>query len=624
MKQPYRTSGWDPSVFEDNTDEYGVTASGSTPAVQQNSCHILLQLVKDGDFASALRVKADLEKLGVTIERNTLYMSVAVQHLARPPEQPAAAISAFNAWAELVPTLDALHGPEYSTFLSSPIFTKRADATTMRHAIVAAYLGYSSKIALTLVPHIIRSFPVKIGKTFMEVFAAADLAYRQQHRRHPAQEHRKFFKSWYALAIRTHCLGNRPEAGCMLLREAKARHYAIRTSTYRFLLKHLRASGDAANAAWVAEDLKMQDRQLTFPANLSVEGRHLLYDRLRRTLRAGHLPSRVQVYTFIQLCAESKDTNLANRLIKEVHGYPDYSVAVNCWVSAEMAYYFNNNAEFAALCVYREYFNSAGIPKAIEILLSQHDFSRLPVYLTNRPTPTARVWPNARVTLLFWRMLLSVLQPYMYKYAYREFISLFDAHICWANGSDPLSADSIRARHLIAKQRLPPRNAPNPFGMDHFRLFLHTFAKANDTLSLVAVIEKMRSYGWYPRRGDLEAITGCFARGGSPERLIPLLEELRRDAEKHAAAEDEFDDDRMVQNVPSHRPRATGMYRKAIAAFMATFRHADAAKMARHLRKKVGYTFGTHGRTDRTLGILYSELKAVSTHVISGSHKPAN
>lgn len=625
LKQPPRASGWDRSLFEETTDEYGQAAAEvDSTAEQQRPCYVLHQLVDAGDFVTAARVKAELESIGVIIQPDIRYMAAAVQALSVParkgPDLSSTSVSSFDGWAALVPVPEAVRDCKFfhsNTFAKLPSWK----ASTLRHAIVAAHMGYSSKIALHIVPWAMRWVTIGASRGFMQAFADADLAYREAKKSRASEENKKHFKSWYALAIRTRCTTNDTRSACTLLRDALNRDYDVPLLTLKILLTQLREKHDTKNASWVAKRYwTLKEKGTASPDTLSVEGRRLLYYQMRKALIRGHMPTRIRLYAFIHQCIHSGDPKLFHYLLRRIHNHPDYERAIRQWASAEMSYYLDSHKELAALYVFRQYFRPSSIPKAMVLMFHRLDYKSLPKYLTAREIPQpAAVWPNAQITGYLWPIFFKALRQDQIKYAYLEFESLFDAHTLLQSSRPSASPEKMKEALSLRRQgRIPPPGAPSPFELDNFRQFLHAIAKYNDTKLLVTVIKKMTALGWYPRRGDMSAITGCFARGGSPDRLIPLLEELRSDFEKHSASMVTSSGSATVRGVgeDAPRPAATAMYRNAVRSMMDVGRYAAAGKLARHLRRRIGYRFGANSKTDRTLGILYTELKRVSHSLI--------
>ena len=637
LKQPPRTSGWDRSLFEEVTDEYTqATTDVDSAAEYRKPCNALLELVDAGDFVAATRVKEELEKLGVAIQPHPRYISAAIYALSsagrsRKPDLSMSSLSSFDDWATLVPIPDALY--DYP-FLRSKVFTKlpRRIAATLLHAVVAARMGYSSKIALQVVPWAMRWTNVAAGRGFMQAFADADLHFRMARRSHTKSswENGKHFKSWYALAVRTRCISNDTKSACALLRDAFERGLDAPVFTLKMLLRKVRENHDVENIPWVTEKyLLLKEKETASLDALSVNSRYLLYYQMRKVLMRGRTPTRRRLYAFIRQCIESGDVKLFHHILKDVHKHSDYSRATRQWASAEISYYFDNHKDLAALYIFRQYFRPAGIPKAMIVMLNQLDFDGLPKYLTSRIIPQpAAAWPTAETTLLMWQLYFKALRQDQIKYAYLEFESLYDAHVLLKSSHSSAPPETVRQALILTKQgRVPPVDVPNPLGLDHFRQFLHTISKYNDTKLLVHVIQKMRSLGWHPRDGDLSAITDCFARGGSAEHLIPVLDELRADYAKHSAArtsQSAAAGQAEEARTSTPRPPATAMYRVAIKSMISVSRYATAGKLARYLHRRVGYRKGASEKTDRILNKVVRELNRVSTDVVCSGELTMN
>lgn len=567
---------------------------------------MLLEFIENKKFTYAFRLRGELEEAGISLPQDVRYMPI-VTHVASSHMRNERTAATFNSWASLIPT-----PPEVASlpFFQSAAFTKSEEsvALTMRYAITLAYLGYSSSIASAIVPHIVRRAPIKASTAFMEVFAAADLAYRRNARLASAERtNSSDFKRWYGLAVRTHCLCHRTKHACALLREAQSRGYAPALFTLQFLAAHLRKSGDLENGLWVGQEIRQAQKRSSIAP--STPPLHALYDRMQQAFARGHVPSQHAIQQFVDQALSVGSFKSMGKLLDWVGESSSFSKAINAVASAEMSYYLRQGRELEALYIFHTHFHPVATPKAIRTYLKQADFSNIPSHLTVRPTRLDRVYPEAKVTVLLWDLVVRAVRPEQLHILYREFITSLLVCRKWrAGGMDALLPRE--KRYLLEILRGPPPQSrfPNPYSMDHFRLFLRAHARFNHTLSVALIVKRMLRLGWHPKDGDLTVITGTFARGGSARRLASLLERLRKAAVARGGASE---GDRGVGT--------TRMYRPAISSMMATNRLRDAAYLARFLRRRVQYKMKTSKKTDRVIHILSAKLASVSLNIRSRS-----
>ena len=83
--QPYPTTGLDLSVFEDDTEDYGPHVPAVYPGfvAARSPCHVLVDLVRNGEMGDAERVSQELAEMGVPIQQNAVYQRAAVYTLRR-------------------------------------------------------------------------------------------------------------------------------------------------------------------------------------------------------------------------------------------------------------------------------------------------------------------------------------------------------------------------------------------------------------------------------------------------------------------------------------------------------------------------------------------------------------
>jgi len=289
----------------------------------------------------------------------------------------------------------------------------------------------------------------------------------------------------------------------------------------------------------------------------------------------------------------------------------------------EMAYYLRAGEEHAACQVFNELFHVTDLPRAVR--------SMLRIVARGRRNPNSRfmfqdkctdkkVWPNARVSFLFWRVLVKIMKPGEIGKVYAELNSRFTStreRLSFIRNpfQMPPGIERKKEKGLTDLSAQRPPDAPSPYSLIHFRLFLRAYARTNHTSGIINLVRRIGRLGWRPRHGYVMSIARAYARGGSSSRLAFLLDRLRRDAELYQMRRAQELVERARQD-PNHvgassrMPTHLGMYRSAIRAMIDHSRYADAARLARHLQRRLKYKLGSDELTDRVLMKLYAQLRS--------------
>ncbi|EKM58122.1 uncharacterized protein PHACADRAFT_252172 [Phanerochaete carnosa HHB-10118-sp] len=611
------SSGWDGSLFEDVSEDYTEQDAipAQSPSMPQNSSEALAQLIERGDFVAAIKVKKTLEKLGIPIQRDACYVAAAADVLYRylpGGKRPLAKrIYDFNSWATLVPASQAVQNDSY--FQSIAWTSSQAgSAAFQRSALKVAHMGLARKVARVVVAQIARQNPPHITIAFMSAFAAADRAATGNDRRNKVA-----FKRLYGLAIRTLCLRGLNRDAVKLLRDARNRGYRVNRFTLSFLSVHLRAASDPKQIQFVEKEIRVAEsvvRTSVAPSETSHEdpaplaSRHQLLHRLRTAIARGHLPSRYALNDFIRQCVRYQDHATYEELFYLFKTHRNRSEAINYWASVEIAYYLRVGEEHAACQVFTEFFRITDLPGTVRKMLRIVDRGgRHPLsHFTSKDAHSEKIWPDARVSFLFWRILVRIMQPGEIGKVYGELNSRFSsARERLSFFRNPLQVppgmERKRQKELADLATLRPANESFPYTHNHFLLFLRAYARINYVKGIVKVVRRLGRLGWRPRQGDIRSITQTYARGGSAKRVAPLLDRLGRDAERYKHSNE--------VGTSSRTSTHLGMYRAAIRAMMDNSRYADAGRLARHLQRRLKYKPGSDVRTDRLLNKLYGELR---------------
>ncbi|GJE85504.1 hypothetical protein PsYK624_015830 [Phanerochaete sordida] len=588
-QQKTPSSGWDNSLFEDVSEDYSPpeAAPSNLPEIPQNSSEALAQLVRDGEYSTALKVKKDLEQLGISIEQDACYLAAALRSIRRVPRSPVNVLTPrhihlFNAWAALVPATPAVRD---DPFFQYAVWTKGNPHVTalQRSALKAAHMGYATQVGPVVVPYLARYSSTRAITRFMVAFAAADRSATTSTR-----QHKQTFKRLYGIAVRSLCFRSQARAAYDLSRYAKRQGYTVNQFTLR-LLRSAVGTSYAEGARKLGRQLC--DTQKELKDMPFIASRPHLLRRFQKAIDKGHMPTRHALRDFIRQCIQHRDDEAYNRLFALFQEHPTRRpYALNYWASVEIDYHLREGSPDAAFQAFYEIFHIDDVPqsvrKALRMLMnSKHHPRRRPKAVKDK------IWPDSRVTVLFWRTLLPMLSPSQLGQAYSEFVSRFSsmaerrAYIRNPAQVPPGIARKME-KNLTDLSANRPADTPPPYTGHHFRLFLRAYAKLHNTKAIMKITRRAAGTKWRASRADVRVIAQTWANAGSGRRLMFLLERLRRDAmfERHTSAVDG--------------------YRDGIRFMMQNQRYKDAAVLAKQLVRRLKHK----AASDPLLRLLYARL----------------
>ncbi|KAG8704075.1 hypothetical protein FRC08_002471 [Ceratobasidium sp. 394] len=209
---------------------------------------LLVACVKQGDYATAISLRRDLDALHTPITRNAIYAEVA-HHLLDNPDQSNP--RAFLEWCKLVPNSDpwtkpAEIPPSMITILTRLLQNPEDIDTLCRFSTLAARKGMAKQVAIPAISHVARySTPETASKLLLDIIKAA--AQSVIHSR-PSTIPSKVVRSWNSTFIRALCLSGRVDAARQSLLALHSGERTVSPSAYRIVAEELEALGRTDDA----------------------------------------------------------------------------------------------------------------------------------------------------------------------------------------------------------------------------------------------------------------------------------------------------------------------------------------------------------------------------------------
>ncbi|KAG8747212.1 hypothetical protein FRC10_001828 [Ceratobasidium sp. 414] len=200
--------------------------------------------IKQGDYATAISLRRDLDALHTPITPNTIYAGVA-HHLLDNPDQSNP--HAFLEWCELVPSVSdpwakAAETPPSMMKILTRLLQNPEDINTLyQFSTLATRKGMAKQVAIPAISHVTRySTPETASKLLSDLTKAAiQSAAHSRSSTIPS----KVVRSWNSTFIRALCLSGRIDAARQSLIALHSSERTISPSAYRIVAEELEALG---------------------------------------------------------------------------------------------------------------------------------------------------------------------------------------------------------------------------------------------------------------------------------------------------------------------------------------------------------------------------------------------
>lgn len=555
---PYPATAPDTTLFEETTDEY-YAAEGDTQAhtglyslhaVADHPSTMLKNLVKEGNYADATRVHAELLEIGVEIPFHPVYHFAARQALLDPALSQRERLESFIKWWSLFPPWREVERPlrAIGSVLTDLL---RNDAVPdipliVRFALLAASKGYTRAVWRQVIPVIASYAPRDVLLHFLEEFHTAgrqfetlivhDSKASEGAARRVPHVNPSFI---YGLTLLELFRIGKTSVAFEVLQ--LARSYGIR---YDYILSFLREEADANVVATVISPCKAQLAQSSWletpakDANLpswkhpaspaqqpdtvaspslhpsqapaddaaastsesnEMQALVTITRSLKHALSSGTLPlSSESLQQVLAAYAAAGRSTLLRRLRVLAYRHDDI---VPSWALAEMINHDHRHRSlYTIMEEFETHFHLVGVPRGFTDALWKARGVRSSGPARARPQIHRKYFPTAKHTHLVWRVFLarargrSQVQRLYLQFledvaASRDIPALAVPHIASLPSWKPATDPAVFIRPI------PP---PSLFGVGHFSIFMTAFDRFDLPKVAARVIIDMYSLGFGP------------------------------------------------------------------------------------------------------------------------------
>ncbi|GBE83987.1 hypothetical protein SCP_0510460 [Sparassis crispa] len=597
-KQPYPSSPLDSSVFEDMNADYGYEAV-APPTPARRPCNLLVQLVKDQQYADVEQVYAELLEMGVEIRPSSVYYDMALRALEDPDKSPHARMMAFTKWWSLVPPI--MHRYRVNVTKVQEIILEQnpfPDPLLIAwFTVISASKGYAYLFGVRAVTLVVRYADPSFSSSFLYTLHQTtlqwlqSLAPRKRERYEPLYE--QLFQEWYAFAVRQHCMTGRVDAAVALLRDARSRNVNIDNFTYDFLKGKLRRRRDSINLLLVEQfqrtdvpsglnptvsrpplDLleepslyeldrtvsptpfdSVKDSSATWALRYwSFSGEKSLVSALRdlrHSMTNSRYPNPVTFAEFMDAYRASGRSVALGILRKQ--SYSNSFATASWWALSEMMYHYRRQEYALVLLAYAHHFHLVGIPawlsqhlSTLEKLAQDSRYGRrvIPLY----PVPQKH-WPMSQHTSLVWRAVVELTAETSgaLESLYQELLSQVAASQGAVTTGSLMKPEPLHSLPRVQDWSIPsadeyPAAIPPPTSFDdaHFNVFIRAFINKEGAgpARAIQVIDDMYRFGFKVSVHSLTPLVSAFAREGEQDRLKMLLSRMEESLPSETPAED--------------------------------------------------------------------------------------
>ncbi|TCD59973.1 hypothetical protein EIP91_010952 [Steccherinum ochraceum] len=650
-KQPYPHSGLNLSLFEDNLTEYGVSGVAYPEvAAARSPCHILAQLVREGNYHDAARVLADLVNIGVEIEPDFIYEEVARSALLttdhRVDVTSEQRVEDFVRWYSLIPP--ACHPAAkvehsfgnilHDVLSSSPVPDIRL---AVQFALISAAKGYTEAVAMRTVAFIVRYAPPSVSLNFLKRLEEADVHYLKTNRVQESEGFGRRYGDTLLTAVRVHCMAGRLDAAMAVMEHAIASRVRIKHFTRMYLLKYLQLAKEedmlsqAVGLIKVGKKTKQninfmlwEDQDAPELPEAPPEGAPLpvLLRYFKYSFAKGESVPTALLAKFLD---SYRDTGRIRGLValrNRAYRSSKRTQGIAQWALAEMLYHAARGNKREVLLAFAFHFHAVGIPiRATRFLIQlfkrphivaqgREDWATMEEIVGARYPVREAVWSSSHHTAIIWRIVVQDLVSVgEVDELYKELLAQIqiarnpdgvtkngqrlENPIVAAHDLNTLSEDT--GRQLAYTQPVP---APNQFDSAHFNVFLESYVSRKLVDRVTAVFEDMFRLGIPPSTETFTRVATGFARAGDVGKVDRLLTEMEASTETKIMSKVSAQKPQFIRPVPE-------TYSSVIRGLMHREMYDDATMIARRLYEKGGYVSGTNSAVDSVLEDLLAHLE---------------
>jgi pentatricopeptide repeat protein len=619
-KMPYPTTPVDHSIFEHESLEYTSAMEELNLSTERivSSVQVLLQMVGEGRYAAAEKLRAELVDIGVSIPPSNVYEKAA-RNALRPSfrEDP---LTTFTNWFSLIPEANVKLRKFRS--LRTQLFARdhipRIDII-MRFGLIAASKGHARHITPEVISVVVRHTEPAVSRQYLADFEKEAMRWTGSAIRGMKGMKRGtlLLKDMHSLAVRTQAIAGRLGDAVALIQAARNRGVNISGFTYGLLMRKLKRAGDE-QALRIVRELAPPHVQDTFDVPWTSASTDevvkftTLASRLR-TIRKAIKPNSCishphkSIADFIHDYRETTARETAISLLRK-RAFRCGRHSASDWVLAELHYHHSRNEFVQVLLVFRNYFHLLGVPADIVqfcIRTRVHNrkvgkgFSKVErthggFMSTTKCNWTPKLWPTPYHTALVWGALLWMNGYSTVDRLYRRLLSQAHQNPAMISAGDAESPGVPASDENIGLEQTPSHVIDGA----HFIPFLVAFTKRQQTEQAFQVMSDMVKLGIYPGVEHWTILAGFFARFGDARQALWILDRMEADEDK---ADTRSDSDTREPKLPAP---TLGTYTNIMKSFILAGRWDLALDVKTRMMTRFQYVVGQRPPTDRVLSAL--------------------
>ena len=584
----------DTSIFEvSEENEYRSVAesfkhsvTATTPVATNSSgfsSSSLLQLVRQRDYASASRVRAEMIQHNLPITPNHAFIFPAIRAF-RDIADPAVRLREFSGWLSLLPAAKNSQ-PRFGHLVHMLSSNPQVNIDlVMAFTLMCVSKGYVVKIPDQMIPLVIQFTPPSVSLQFVEDLgsvAIQEFALNQRIKRK--------IRFWCRIAMVEYVRIGLAEEATKIAQIALQYVPSLPRDPSRWVKKaianhpdHLGISEEIGAALTYPKPrltygemlLRRRGLKSETPSALSPFGldtdpsdQEALLSRVWESTRTMEPPDALDIARFLETF-DSQPTiiqSLSTHNQNNPNKPPRYR---SRWILGEMLYYARRKEWRELIGAFDAYFFRVGVPGNIDKHKLRGRVTPLPVW--------QRLFPSPYHTSLVWMAAVELARKA------RPISALFKEMV------DQATAAKTR-NHAQAG---PPQVSARMFDAGHFGPFLVAAYRDQRFKHLVAAVSEMSRLGIEPTLEQLSLLAGAYAGGGEGHEAVRILDRI----------EGVLKEGRIKRSSRGHHsvPPIVAFYLPALKWFIVR-KDTPGASLVRSRILGQGYVRGTHPYLDRKL-----------------------
>jgi hypothetical protein len=572
----------------------------------KTSVQILLQMVQEGRFTEADKLRADLVSLDIPIPPNHIYEKAA--KYALHPTFHGDRLTAFSSWFSLLP--DATDKPRKFRSIHTKLFARahipQLDII-MQFGLIAASKGHAEYVFRSVIPPVIRLAEPTVSIQYLADFEKEAMGWRRGTVKTAKLGKRGILilKDLHSLAVRSQVVAGRLEEAVTLLQTARDRGVNISGFTYKMLMQRLHQAGDEQRLqivkALAPHHIQVDSDRLpprafpTFTGSTLVSQLRILRNGIKPSLpiTIGVIPHK-SIVEFIRNYKTATGRETAIVLLR--HRALSHPTSAIDWALVEMLYHRSRDEHRLVLAVFNTYFYLVGVPAAFvqfyaKTLARDRMAKRKSVpeefILSTKYDLNTKLLPTPYHTAIVWAVLVRLIDPSKVENLYLLLLSQARQH------KNMFSTEREGSSNLSEV----PTSPTSSHAVDgaHFTPFLLAFTRRGQINLAIRIMEDMVGLGMQPSEVHWSILAGYYARYGDAKQAMELLDSM----ENQAIVGSPGDAQTLKFPAPSIET-----YTNLLVLFIHAKRLKEALDVKTRLMTRCRYSRGKWPATDRALSML--------------------